>query len=240
MTQSYSKKSLVLLHGWAMHSKIWREFALQLAENYHVQCVDVPLNGNLDDITEQVLAKINSESFYLLGWSFGGTVALNIAKQYSTRVTGIILMTANPCFVESENWAGMNEEVFDKFAQQLQKNSSLTLQRFLALQLQGLPEFLNDVKMQFETTPSPSLSDLENGLFLLKHSDLRSVVQQLNCPITAILSDNDALVPLEMAENLQQLNSDLTLTVLNNAGHIPFMTQPQNCLNAIHAFLNGS
>ncbi|MBS4051006.1 MAG: pimeloyl-ACP methyl ester esterase, partial [Methylomonas sp.] len=34
-----------MLHGWAMHTGVWRDFARRLAEYYQVICVDLPGHG---------------------------------------------------------------------------------------------------------------------------------------------------------------------------------------------------
>lgn len=224
---------LVLLHGWAGHSGLWGDFATQLSLHYCVTLIDLPWRDNLAAISDAVIAELDDEPFYLLGWSFGGTVALDIAARYSNRVQGVILMAANPCFVAKEHWAGMPVETFDAFAEQLHANPTATLQRFLALQLQGSLTFLKDVKVRFALKPLPEFADLETSLSLLKTSDLRSILADLNCPIAAILSDNDALVPVVVGQQMQILQPNLQLTILKNATHIPFVTQSENCLNAI-------
>ncbi|MDD5228959.1 MAG: alpha/beta fold hydrolase [Methylococcales bacterium] len=233
-------KHLVLLHGWAGHSEWWGDFATQLSQHYRVTLIDLPWRDNLEAISDAIVTELDDEPFYLLGWSLGGTVALDIAVRYSNRVQGVILMATNPCFIATESWAGMPFETFDAFAEQLHTNPSATLQRFLALQLHGLPAFLKNMKARVATKPTPKLSDLETSLSLLKISDLRSVFKNLMCPIAAILSDNDALIPIEIGKQMQTLQPNLQLTILKNAGHIPFVTQPENCLNAIHTFLDGT
>jgi pimeloyl-[acyl-carrier protein] methyl ester esterase len=193
----------------------------------------------LEAISDEVIATLDDEPFYLLGWSLGGMVALDITARYSNRVKGVILMAANPCFVATESWAGMPVETFNAFAEQLHVNPNATLQRFLSLQLQGSSTFLKDVKARFALKSAPTLSDLETSLALLKTSDLRPVLANLNCPIAVILSYNDALIPVCCGEQMQSLQPNLQLTIFKNATHIPFVTQPENCLNAVHAFLDG-
>ncbi len=235
-------KHLVLLHGWAAHSGFWGDFATQLSLHYRVTLIDLPWRDNLVEISDAVIAELDDEPFYLLGWSFGGTAALDMAARYSNRVKGVILLAANPCFVAKENWAGMSVETFHAFSEQLHANTAATLARFLALQCQGVPNasaFLKNIKACSATKITPELSELEASLALLKTSDLRSVFANLTCPIAAILSDNDTLIPVSIGESMQTLQPNLQLTVLQNAGHIPFITQPENCLNAIHAFFNG-
>ncbi len=231
------KTSLVLLHGWGMHSEIWGDFAVQLLGHYRVTLIDFPAYDNLADISMKIVAELGEEPFYILGWSLGGTIALDIVGRYPNRVQGVILLATNPHFIATENWAGMPPETFNTFAEQLQINTAKTLQRFLALQCHGLPMFLNEIKTRFSKKTAPDLAELESSLALLKNSDLRSVLEKLTCPILIILSDDDALVPISIAPKMQKLNSDLQLIILNNAGHIPFITQPENCLNAIRNFI---
>lgn len=233
-----SKKKLILLHGWAMHSGIWGDFAKQLSQNYEVTLIDLPNCETLDEISDEIALQLPDEKFYLLGWSFGSTVALNIAQRYANRVQGIILIAANPCFVARENWAGMSLETFENFATQFHENPTATLQRFLALQTQGASKFLKELKSRFAEKKTAPFSDLEISLALLKNSDLRCAFKNLTCQTLMILSDNDALVPIQVATQLQTLKPNLRIHVLNEATHIPFITQPQNCLTAIHTFLD--
>ena len=233
-------KHLVLLHGWAAHSGFWGDFATQLSLHYRVTLINLSWCDNLSEISDAVIAELDDEPFYVLGWSFGGTVALDIAARYSNRVKSVILLAANPCFVATETWEGMSLETFQTFAEQLHTNPTGTLSRFLALQCQGVPnagEFLKGIKACSSTKITPNLSELETSLALLKTSDLRSVFANLTCPIAVILSDNDTLIPVSISESMQRVQPNLQLTVLQNSGHIPFITQPENCLNAIHVFL---
>ena len=39
--------TIVLVHGWAMHSGIWQDFAEQLAKQYQVICLDLPGHGQM-------------------------------------------------------------------------------------------------------------------------------------------------------------------------------------------------
>ncbi len=232
------KEHLVLLHGWAMHSAIWGNFAEQLSLHYNVTLIDLPTSDNLNEIAEEIVAKLADEPFYILGWSFGGTVALKIAKIYPNRVKGLILMAANPCFVATENWSGMAVETIDSFTEQFHIQPEETLQRFLHLQCQGLPKFLKEFKQRFSLKMIQNFFDLEISLNLLKTSDLRFILANLTCPIAVILSDNDALVPVKIGKKIQILQPNSKRTILKNAGHIPFITQSENCLNFIHTFIN--
>jgi len=60
--ETYGKGNpIVLVHGWAMHTGIWREFAKQLALNYQVTCIDLPGHGQSEKIDPFTLERISSE-----------------------------------------------------------------------------------------------------------------------------------------------------------------------------------
>jgi pimeloyl-[acyl-carrier protein] methyl ester esterase len=54
-------KPIVLVHGWAMHTGIWREFARQLAQHYRVTCIDLPGHGRSEKIDPFTLERISDE-----------------------------------------------------------------------------------------------------------------------------------------------------------------------------------
>ncbi len=99
-------KTIVLVHGWAMHAGIWREFALQLAQFYRVILVDLPGHGHsekldsftLERITTELVKAIPEESSCWLGWSLGATVVLDMVERYPERVNSLILLAGNPLF----------------------------------------------------------------------------------------------------------------------------------------------
>ena len=69
--------TIVLVHGWAMHSGIWKDFAEKLAQHHRVICLDLPGHGqsealedfNLADISAALVAAVPEGQFCWLGWS---------------------------------------------------------------------------------------------------------------------------------------------------------------------------
>ncbi len=237
------KERLVLLPGWGMHSGVWGDFATQLSQYFTLTLIDhLPSLGNIDAVGDGIVELLDDEPFYLLGWSLGGSVALNMAQRYPSRVKGVILLAANPCFVANETWTGMPLAMFRAFTQQVHLNAAATLQHFLALQCQGVAngdELLNTLKARFASKEMLPLNDLMQNLALLEKVDLRDMLASLTCPVVAILSDNDALVPVTIGQAMQMLQPNLQLHIIEKAGHIPFVIQTEVCVNIICAFIDG-
>jgi pimeloyl-[acyl-carrier protein] methyl ester esterase len=231
-----------------MHSGIWQSFAEQLAPHFQVFCVDLPGHGrsvaiepfSLENISDSLMQALPVQQFSVLGWSLGATVAIDMAARYPDRVQSLQVLAGNPLFVESEDWPGVKTDVLDGFAEQLANDVQQTLVRFLGLQVKGLADaktLLQQIKTAVQTYPAPSLQALQAGLQILKHSDGRVALQQLQCPVSVLMGDRDSLMPLALAESLKKLQPTIQIHLLENAGHVPFLSHPQPLLEWVIADL---
>jgi len=235
---------LALVHGWAMHSGIWRDFAESLAGQYRVTCLDLPGHGRSGQLTPltlenaaDALANAHRETpSWWLGWSLGGSVVLELARRYPERVQGLVLVAANPRFVQSENWPGVKADVLEQFAGLLSANGPATLNRFLALQVNGLPDGKNQLKSLKTAVAEchpPDQETLRDGLALLKQTDLRPALKALNKPVLVISGTHDTLVPSAAVAQIGALSARIETHVIARAGHLPFLSHGP----AMHALI---
>ena len=241
-------ETVVLIHGWAMHTGVWRKFARQLATQYRVVCLDLPGHGSsksvqpycLESISDGLIDAIDESSFSLLGWSLGASTVINLAKQYPQRVNSVILMAGNPRFVSDNNWSGMRVELLQEFADNLQKNCQLTLVRFLALQVNSLPDakgILKELKQAILSCDAPSKNVLQDALDILKTADLRDDFASLKCPVNIVLGDKDALIPVQVGYDMQRIKPAVELNIISGAGHVPFISHQSEVIDVIRRFL---
>jgi len=242
-------KTIVLVHGWAMHSGIWAQFAQQLALQFRVICVDLPGHGysqslepfELAQVSKMLAEAVDEPVDCWLGWSLGASIVLDIATRFPERVKSLILLAGNPRFLKTPDWPGMSEPVLDGFAENLRQNTSATLLRFLSLQintdLQEQKSVLKDLKHAVQERATPDWQTLQGGLQILKTADFRETLADLNKPVSVILGDRDTLVPVAIGQKLMALSPNIQLTVLHKAGHVPFLSHAQEVLSAVHAFM---
>ncbi|MGR8978927.1 MAG: pimeloyl-ACP methyl ester esterase BioH [Gammaproteobacteria bacterium] len=253
-------KPIVMIHGWAMHSHIWRNFAEALSAHFRVTCIDLPGHGcsdkihpfTLESITSALAKSVDEPPCCWLGWSLGATVALDFAGRFPGRVSSLILLAGNPSFTRSfyspvggnpplkGSWPGMNMSLLDAFLDKLIEDPQTTLLRFLALQVHGLSDaktLLKELKDTVNRFDPPDPDILRQGLRILKHEDLRTVLAKANIPIAAILGGKDNLIPVEVGEKMRQLSPGLELSVIDKAGHVPFLTHEQELVAIISRFL---
>jgi pimeloyl-[acyl-carrier protein] methyl ester esterase len=248
--QTFGKgKPIVLVHGWAMHSGIWQDFAKQLAQNFQVTCIDLPGHGRsekidsftLERISEALVNAVSYENSCWLGWSMGATVVLDIAKRFPERVNSLVLLAGNPAFTQTAQWPGMNAGLLDDFADKLNEDCQATLLRLLSLQVGNLPDYkilLRTLKSAVMECDAPDNVTLQGGLEILKNADLRPVLSGVSVPVSVILGTRDTLVPVSAGQNMQELAPGITLNIIDKAGHVPFLSHPQEILTIISRFMD--
>ena len=241
---------LVLVHGWSMHSGVWSPLLELFSEHFCCHLVDLPGHGQSDwhegDFElSTLLAKLAEalpEKAIWLGWSLGGMVALAMAQRYPEKVKKLILLAANPCFVQKEDWpCAMPQEVFETFSASLADDQQQTLQRFIMLQAKGANQprqVIKQLSEQLAQQHEPKPEALQAGLKCLAEWDLRDALATVNCPTQMILAENDHLIPVSLAEYVQKLQPKLRIDVMPGLGHAPFISQPQQCQLVIEQFIH--
>lgn len=242
-------KPIALVHGWAMHSGLWRSFAKELAKSYQVTLIDLPGHGRSEAVTPFTLETVGralvdaipDQPSCWLGWSLGAAFVLEIARHFPERVDKLVLLAGTPCFVKKPGWPGMDERVLDSFAESLQQDSQATLLRFLSLQIKGV----DDQKSAFETlktlvfeTPAPDQLTLQEGLVILKQTDLRPEFASIKVPVSIVLGQLDTLIPVAVAGKIQELLPEVDLTIIDRAGHVPFLSRQGVVVGAIRHFMD--
>ena len=255
-TETYGHgKPIVMIHGWGMHTGIWRSFAEKLGQRYRVVCIDLPGHGrsgllypfSLEQIGIALTESFNEKTGCWLGWSLGATIALDIATRFPERADSLIILAGNPRFTRThdptdapDHWPGISPRVLDTFSGELVEDARQTLLRFLALQVHGLENskvLTKTLKSAvFECDPPDSDALLE-GLKILKETDLRSALAAFDRPLMAILGGRDPLVPKSVAPHLLGLQPHMQLHLLEKAGHVPFLTHEQELVSAISRFM---
>lgn len=237
------KPEMVLLHGWGMSSAVWGAFADALSENFSLTLVDLPGLGKSRDYpkpytTDAVVDLLGGhcpDQAIWLGWSMGGQIAVAFAERFPERVTKLITIASNPCFVERDDWpSAMLEKTHLQFEQSLSDNPDKTLVRFCMLQTQGAEKGKETLKMlrtlladTTHTAPKESLSALRD--------DVRQQLGCLKLPILQLFGEKDLLVPASAAGGCERLTGQQTITYAG-AGHLPFYSHQEQVLNDIMAF----
>ncbi len=244
------KKPLVLVHGWGMNPRVWEMILPDLEKKYDLHLLSLPGHGddyqntdispNLADWSAELLAKAPPKAYWL-GWSLGGDVVLQACLDAPERILKAFIMTGSPCFLQKEDWSSaIVPQNLMQFSHALFKTPNKTLERFLLLQIRNSEnekKIYSSLKAAFEKQPEPNINALKIGLELLRDIDLRPALKALKVPTYWLFGEKDTLIPATCAQALINLVPQYQSQVIANAGHAPFLSHPQQTLQAIQDFL---
>jgi pimeloyl-[acyl-carrier protein] methyl ester esterase len=238
------KIECAFIHGWAMNSAVWQPCLQQLPDWIEPRCIDLPGYGEhvavnavtLDETVEFVAQQLDGPAM-VVGWSLGGLVSLGLAQRYPDKVAALYQLATNPKFVSEPHWpCAITAGVFEQFAASLEQDVSKTIRRFLALQVRGTDTSMHTVRelqLAIDACGLPAPWALFAGLKILADSDLVAAAESVACPMTWLLGEKDALVPVELADRLTQMPSRPDVQILQGAGHAPFISHTDAFLGSL-------
>ena len=213
------KPSLILVSGWAMPAPVLAPLTDQLAADFNINCLTLPgLSSeaakesdetcswdSLVNLLHQQVQLAGKDSVTLVGWSLGAQLCTLYASRYPESVNALVTLGGNPCFVQRQEWnQAMDIDVFNSFCQQAETSLALTLRQFSGLCTRGsaamrqqsrdIQHYLKAAELQ-----GPVLVTLLQRL----NDDLRPVLSNVQCPVTHLLGEKDALVPVSVRDHLQ-------------------------------------
>lgn len=239
---------LALLHGWGLNSAVWDSVRASLAKNFTLHLIDLPGHGyssatpfsSLASATDAI-AEVLPAPCHVLGWSLGGHIALSIAQRQQASIAKLVLVATTPRFVEAADWPfGKKARVLDDFAARLANNYAATIRGFLALQTLNQPDARKTIaalQAAMSARGEPSASALQAGLEVLRVSDLRSQLADIQHRALVIQGDHDALTATGAAHWLAEHLPNAEYALIEHAAHAPFLSHQAIFLQHVREFL---
>jgi pimeloyl-[acyl-carrier protein] methyl ester esterase len=240
---------VVLLHGYALHSGIWGPWLTPLSEHAELHPVDLPGHGGRPWTSEirtlEALAHAVADQAppgaIIIGWSLGGMVALELARQAPANLRGLVLLATTPRFATGEDWPhGIDPGTLEEFGRGLVGDYDRTVRDFLALQVHGAADphsTLRQLRAGLRGQPAPDPRALAAGLEILRRSDLRCALPAIEVPALVIAGTHDRLTMPGAGDYLAQALPMARLRRIDGAGHAPFLSHPAAVLAEVTAFM---
>ena len=173
-----------------------------------------------------------------MGWSLGGLVAQALAEQIPNQILSLNLVATSPRFSMADGWLNaISAEALETFSKNLKSEPEMTIKRFIALQFMGIKGSKIIQRDLINTTlnTAPNHNALITGLTLLSTADFCHVKHTI--PQHWILGECDRLIPKNVINDLKLIYPDAQITLLENTGHAPFMTHPDEFMFSIRQFM---
>ncbi|KAJ8767338.1 hypothetical protein K2173_017382 [Erythroxylum novogranatense] len=253
-----TKQSLVLLHGFGPVSIWqWRRQVEFFAPDYNVYVPDLVFFG--DSTTKsaerseifqancvvKLLEKLGVEKYYVIGTSYGGMIAYNMARLWPERLAGKVVIASsgvnmrksdNEEFVKRAKQESIGNVMVPQNASELRALLHVAANRRLPL----VPDFfLNDFVKQLYGDKRDEKLELLKGLSIGKEETPN--ITPLQQDVLLVWGENDQIFPLEMARKLERIIGEkVKLEIIPNASHVPQMEKPTRFNFIVKNFLSGS
>ncbi len=240
------KYKIFFLHGWLFDSRIWFGFEKLMPKIYQSVLIDLPGYGkNRDNLLspvgycKKIFNNLSSPTI-IVGWSFGGILALlGLLKNY-TNVEKIILINTHLNLASRNKLrSSTNSKKIKQLRHNLSINREETIKKFFFECVKGSPRELNDykyLKKNFKLSSIPNNDILTDGLNHISDIDYFDDLKHTQKEVLVIYGEKDNLLNKISFSKFRQ-NKNIKLCSLNHIPHIPFISFKKEIYSAIKKFI---
>lgn len=239
---------VVLLHGIGTKGGIWLNIAEKLKAHYRFTLVDLPGHGQspflskheLDEVVQSVLA-VTPPKAHWLGWSFGGLVATQAAFIAPEKVRKLMTVGCTPRCLKDAHWPGFSLSSWNWLSGLLvEENEAHSLSfvefTFSLSSYSATSQTDADIKEQLKRYAELSPIAMNYVLELTRTIDLRPILSQIHCPSMLLFGQHDPVASPALISPLALLAPQIKTHVIEGAGHIPFLTHPEEMTSIMTNF----
>ena len=245
---------LFLIHGWAMNAEIWSDLSDSLSSNYQIISIDLRGHGkskhlegpfNYEIFAKDIRLLINKlglKDLTLIGWSMGVSIILKMLEQPLPSLNSLVFISGNPSLVKRINYEkGIPEVVIKRLYKNIERDLEKGLQSFysllFSLEEQTFVEQHNINKIIKDKNNVPNKEAALESLKCLQDEDLRDALDKIDTPTLLIHGKNDRISLSGAAHYMSKRIKKSELLLLEDTGHVPFITKEKETLEKIKIFL---
>lgn len=213
---------IVILHGWGHSASLWQS----LAEKFeNAIAIDMPGFGNeplvsqnwgVPEYANWVEEKIGKENTILIGHSFGGRVAAEIASKNPKWLKAVVL-SGSPCL----------------YMPTLSTKLKIIIYKFLK---NFLPFSLRQTFYSNDLIDARNMG-LEKIFRKVVSFDQTAKLKKINCATLLIWGEDDRDVPLRIARKMHTLIKQSELKIIEDAGHNSYFDNPNLFYGYVKKFI---
>lgn len=278
LEQGQGEKTLLLIHGNFSSSQHYTPLFERLPKDIRVIAPDLRGYGDssyyrrissMQDFAEDMALFMDAKEIkaaYVIGWSLGGGVALELAANHPKKVLKLILINSTthkgyPVFKKDEKGQMLLGQVYQSPEEMgtdpiqviplldAQKNKNFAVMSFVfdkTIYTVNKPSAEDNQLWISESLKQRNLVDADWALANLNMSDQHnfynagnSNISKIKIPVFHTWGNKDIVVPEYMVlENVKALEKYSTLKVYENCGHSPLVDAPDELTKDILDFIS--
>ncbi len=225
---------LVLLPGMMCDARLYHPQIAALSGKYPILCAPIGAHDTMQSLAVAVL-DYAPERFALAGLSMGGILAMEVLRQAPERVAGLALMDTNPLAELAEVKARRGPQIKAVKGGDLRKVMAEEMIPNYLADAQGNATLL-DLCMDMAVALGPEVF-VNQSKALRDRPDQTGTLRAFSGPALVMCGREDALCPVSRHELMHELMPQSRLVIVDGAGHLPTLEQPQQTTAALTRWL---
>lgn len=232
-----AKTPLLLLPGMMCDARLFAPQIASLSRDRAVMVAPISGSDSIAALARDVLADAPAR-FALAGLSMGGIVAMEMIRQAPHRISHLGLFDTNP--------RAEAPDIAARRGPQMEKVAAGALRQVMRDEMK--PNYLADgphqgaildLCLDMALGLGPEVF-LRQSRALRDRPDQQETLRAVRVPALILCGAEDALCPLSRHEGMRDLIPGARLAVIQGAGHLPTVEQPEPVLKEIDTWLNRS
>jgi 3-oxoadipate enol-lactonase len=244
---------IILIHGHPFDHTMWQPQIEAFSKEYLVITPDLrgygksslsnPANAKFEDYATDILKladHLGIESFHLAGLSMGGQIIMEIYRQAPARVKSLILADTFASLDTPEAKQARNEGAVKLEKEGMSGYADESIYKMIKSDhVAAMPEVSGHVlKMMKATSPVAAATAMRARSGRIDY--LNDVLPKINVPTLVIVGRQDEFTPVAKAEEMKQKIQNCKLIIIENAGHMPNLEQPEEFNKIVLDFLESN
>lgn len=227
------KLPLILLHGLGGASPSWEHQLEHFGRTRRVIAWDCPGYGGSDDLPNpkpdldefaialgELLDALGIEQADMVGHSMGGAIAPRFTIRQPGRVRKLVLSCTR---------AGFRQRDPGSFAQRVEELRTQSAEEFGRRRAESMtsPSASEAIRAKVAAIAAQArLSGYEAAVHMLMHADNTELLGHVRVPTLVLSATDDRVATAAEADQLAGLISGAERTVIEGAGHAPYLEKP--------------
>jgi pimeloyl-ACP methyl ester carboxylesterase len=227
---------ILLIPGLLSDARIFLPQIVHLGARHPLHIALPTAGDSIEQMSEAILATA-PPSFILIGHGLGGDVALDILRRENGRATRAVLISTDPLAEPPATAAAREARMVAAKAGRLKEvvgqeypDSCLAPSEWKA----EIAALLRDMALTLGEG-----AFLRQSRALQRRPDQQKTLRRVKLPLLFIAGAEDTLVHVRRQDFAAQMAPYGKLQVIEGAGHLPTLEQPEAVTAAIETFLNG-
>lgn len=240
--------TVIFIHGFPFNKSMWRNQVEVLKEQFRVIAYDVRGHGNSESGAQPFSIHQFAEDLFLFmdalyikcavicGLSMGGYIALNALKQNPDRIAALILADTQ-CAADSHEGRKKRMETIDSIRKNgLSEYASNSVKKlFSVTSLATKKEEVDFIEQTILTTDAESICNTLKAL--ADRIETCLALPQVTIPTLILVGQDDQVTPPEAAQKMHALLPGSELVIIEQAGHLTNLENPERFNHHIKTFL---